>query len=217
MITAKSFRERGGSLADKITSDLFNDGTTIASEASPLTLDTYANHGHEVYTTCASTDASNSVEPVIFSSVMSGAGGVGGRTKCLMTISDVALGSYANAFKAMVDCGATGYATGLLSVACFEIDMPSGGAGGGTTAIIELEVTSATGWAAGAPVDVFYFNNSGDGKAGMDTQGYFFDIQGLTEAAGKMLRIAAPTTAAASLRCKVGATTYYLPLFSTQN
>ena len=49
MITAKEFRERGGTLADKVTSALFNDGTTIASEASPLTLDTYANHGHEVY------------------------------------------------------------------------------------------------------------------------------------------------------------------------
>lgn len=217
MITVKGFRQAKGTLADKIVNNLFDEGITIKTSAAPHALADYSDHSLEVYSSSDSADGSNSVEHVIFTTTMSGAGGVGGRVAVNMNISDVALGGWANALRVKVDCGATGYATGLLSAACLEMDMPSGGAGGGTTAILELELTAATGWTGGSPVDIIYFNSSGAGKARMDTYGYLFDIQGLTESAGKLLRVAAPTTAAASLRCKVGSTEYFLPLFSTQN
>ena len=52
------------------------------------------------------------------------------------------------------------------------------------------------------------------GMAAVDTSGFFFCVDGLTANTGKMLRASAPSTLAASLRVKVGTTTYYLPLYS---
>lgn len=58
--------------------------------------------------------------------------------------------------------------------------------------------------------------NGGDttGAADVDDDAFFFSVQGFTAASGNMFYADAPGTLAASLRCKVGATTYYLPLYS---
>ncbi len=90
----------------------------------------------------------------------------------------------------------------------------------GTFTGINIEFSVPTGWSGhlnNVTHSIFRFALSGDGASGFDTSGYFLHVTGLTEGAGKVLRVAAPTTAAASLRCKIGTTTYYLPLFSTQN
>lgn len=87
----------------------------------------------------------------------------------------------------------------------------------GTLAAIKAEL-----WADGSSSDVggtlsfLRFSAGGDatGIAKIDTSGFFFTVDGLTANSGKLLRVAAPTTLAASLRVKVGSTTYYLPLYS---
>lgn len=55
--------------------------------------------------------------------------------------------------------------------------------------------------------------------ASLDTNGYLFDIQGLTANTGKLLYVstgAAPANTNASLRIKVGATNYYIMLYTAQ-
>jgi hypothetical protein len=88
----------------------------------------------------------------------------------------------------------------------------------GTLAAVKAEL-----WADGTSTDVassqtsfmrFSLGGNATGAAKVDTSGFFFTIDGLTANTDKLLRAAAPTTLAASLRCKVGATTYYLPLYS---
>ena len=87
----------------------------------------------------------------------------------------------------------------------------------GTLAAIKAEL-----WADGTSSDVggtlsflrFSAGGNATGVAKIDTSGFFFHVDGLTANSGKLLRVAAPTTLAASLRVLVGATTYYLPLYS---
>ena len=55
----------------------------------------------DITTTSDSTNGSSSVEPVLVSTTMTGAGGVGGRAKFLTTIN-AALGAWSNALKGEV-------------------------------------------------------------------------------------------------------------------
>jgi hypothetical protein len=87
----------------------------------------------------------------------------------------------------------------------------------GTNAAIKAEIYSdGSSSDPGGNMAFLRMVNAGDstGMAAVDTSGFFFCVDGLTANTGKMLRAAAPTTLAASLRVKVGATTYYLPLYS---
>lgn len=60
--------------------------------------------------------------------------------------------------------------------------------------------------------------NGGDttGAVDVDTDAFLLSVQGFTSGSGKTFYIHAPTTLAASLKCKVGSTTYYLPLYTSQ-
>jgi hypothetical protein len=98
------------------------DGLGLGNSTTDMTLTTYANHAIQVYTTSASQDTGNSVEPIIMESTMTGAGGVGGRAKFYMT-TNVALGSWSNALKAHVVYGASGRTTGLGSALCAELQL----------------------------------------------------------------------------------------------
>lgn len=86
----------------------------------------------------------------------------------------------------------------------------------GTIAAVKAEI-----WSDGASSDssnaaFIRMSNGGNatGIAAFDTNGFLFNIDGLTAGTGKLLRASAPATLAASLRVKVGATVYYLPLYS---
>lgn len=91
---------------------------------------------------------------------------------------------------------------------------------GGTTAAIKAELyadgttSSSAALSNGAFIRCVAAGDATGVAAAVDTTGYFISIDGLTANSGKMFRVAAPTTLAASLRCRVGATTYYLPLYS---
>lgn len=87
----------------------------------------------------------------------------------------------------------------------------------GTFTGINVEFSIPTGW-SGHLTNVIHsmlrMGTSGAGIAEFDTSGYLMEIYGLSAGAGKLFRVAAPTTLAASFRVRVGATTYYLPLYS---
>lgn len=135
------------------------------------------------YNTCASTNASTSYEPYYFKTTMTGAGQVGGRMRVDME-TDVALGGWANAFKASVDCKTSGRATGLISAACVEMALPASNVSAlsGTYAPLEIELTAAASHSASAATNMlFYANLSGDGTAVATVRlaGNLFQLAGL--------------------------------------
>lgn len=87
----------------------------------------------------------------------------------------------------------------------------------GTTAAIKAEIWGdGTSSAIGGTTAFIRMTAGGttEGTDSLDDNGFLFVIDGLTAGTGHLLRAAAPTTLAANLRCKVGSTTYYLPLYS---
>jgi hypothetical protein len=101
---------------------------TLAITSSPNT----------ITVSSASTSGSVSVEPLLMTTTMTGAGGVGGRAKFAMT-TNVALGGWSNALKADVTYGASGRTTGLGSAFVAELTL-SAGTSSGTYAPLEVEL-----------------------------------------------------------------------------
>jgi len=98
-----------------------------------------------VWNTCNTQDAGVNFEPVLFSTILTGSGQVGGRVRVHME-TNVTLGGWANALKASVDLKTSGGCTGLLSAFCCEL-VAAGSANSATLAVLELElktVSSAT-------------------------------------------------------------------------
>jgi hypothetical protein len=192
------------------------DGVGLGTSGSPMSVTYNGTKPLSVYTTCASTDGSTSYEPVYISTVMTGAGQVGGRVRVNMQ-TNVVLGGWANAFKASVDCSTNGASTGLLSVGCFEITMPAS-AGGSAYTCLEIEMTCpASGYAGGSAKPSFlYVNSSGTTRTVFDDYGVFLHIDsGLTAAADHILSANSQT-----LRVGIGvnfATTRYLFMSQTQD
>ena len=162
-----------------------------------------------------STTASATVEPVVVSTTMSGAGSVGGRAKFLTTINAV-MGSYTNALKGEVVYGAAGRTTGLGSAVLAEMTL-SAGTTAGNYAPLELELNAPTGAKTGTVTSFIHASTQGAAVAEVDTNGVFFNLQGLTAGAGKML-VAGTTlgTAYGGLRVRVGSTNYWVPLYAAQ-
>jgi hypothetical protein len=146
---------------------------------------------------------------------MSGAGSVGGRAKFLTTINAV-MGSYTNALKGEVVYGAAGRTTGLGSAVLAEMTL-SAGTTAGNYAPLELELNAPTGAKTGTVTSFIHASTQGAAVAEVDTNGVFFNLQGLTAGAGKML-VAGTTlgTAYGGLRVRVGATNYWVPLYAAQ-
>lgn len=207
-----------GTGTDDITisgTTVYDDGVDIGLSGTPVTLATYAAHGLEIYTTCASTDGANSVRPIYMTSTMTGAGGVGGRAEFYMT-TNVALGGWSNALKGFVEYGATGSTTGLGSAFVAELSL-SAGTTSGTYAPLEVELNIPSGASLGTLTSMAHFSAQGADITTFDTSGYVINIQGLSAGANNTFRtgltaatINAATTAA--LRIRVGGTNYFIPL-----
>ena len=146
---------------------------------------------------------------------MTGAGGTGGRTLFQME-TNVALGSFSNALKAEVTYGASGRTTGLGSAFVAEMSL-SAGTSSGTYAPIEIELNAPTGASTGTRTSFIYASTQGAGVAAVDSNGVFFNLQGLTAGAGKML-VAGTTlgTAYGGLRVRVGNANYWVPLYAAE-
>lgn len=141
-----------------------------------------------------------------------GAGGEAGRfytTNESNTPADTVNGVHCS-----LDFGASaGNVTGQGAAGRFTLQVPARSLGG-TTAVIQADIDIPTSGDLGGTAAFIRCTAMGAGVAAMDTSGYFLVIDGLTANTNKLLRAAAPTTLAASLRVKVNATTYYLPLYS---
>jgi len=196
--------------ADGTASIVVDDTTGAVNTAKTVNI---TGGDTNITTTSASTDGGASVEPVSVSTTMTGAGGVGGRLKSLLTVS-AALGGWSNALKGEVVYGAAGKTTGLGSSVLAEMTL-SEGLADGTYAPVEVELNLPTGALTGTQTSLAYFSVNGDDKATFDTNGFLLSIQGLTANTGKVLQTGDTFgTPAATLRLKVGETTYYLPLYA---
>jgi hypothetical protein len=180
----------------------------LGTSSVPVTLATYANHVLDIYSTCASTDGSNSVEPIYMKSTMTGAGGVGGRARFHL-YANVALGGWANALKGFTEFGSSGKVSGLASAICAEIQL-SAGCTAAAYAALEAEIVMPTSAVTGERTSFLYCNVSGATASTFDTYGYFLHVgDGITAAAGKFC-----SASYQSLKCYFtdGATTRYIPL-----
>jgi len=141
-----------------------------------------------------------------------GAGGEAGRFKTVVSSNTPA--DTVNGVHCGLEFGASaGNITGLGTAGRFTLMVP-GRSLGGTTAAIQAELWLESSAALGGTCSFIRCVADGAGKAAVDTSGFFFSIDGLTANTDKLFRASAPGTLAASLRCKVGAVTYYLPLYS---
>lgn len=145
-------------------------------------------------------------------------GGAGGEAfRAFNTVSSAAPADTVNGAHISLNFGsAAGNITGLGTAVRATLHIPNRSLTG-TTAAVQAELFSdGTSSAIGGTTSFLRCVNDGsaNGKAAVDTSGYFFTTSGLTAASGKLLRVAAPTTLAASLRVNIEGTAYYLPLYS---
>lgn len=165
--------------------------------------------------TTSNTATSGTYQPLVVDTTMSGAGADGGRAKFAMS-TNVALGSFSNALKAEVTYGASGRTTGLGSAFVAEMTL-SAGTSSGTYAPVEIELNAPASASTGTATSFMYISTQGANVAEVDTNAFFLNVQGLTAGAGKMLQTGTTlANAAATLKCKIGSTTYYLPLYDGQ-
>ena len=188
--------------------------SNIGSSGVPEVLEYNGKKALTIYTTCASTNASTSHEPVLINTTMTGAGQVGGRVRVHMD-TNVALGGWSNALKASVTYGASGKTTGLGSAFCAETTLSAGTTSGGYCAL-EGELVLGTGASTGTATSFIYLNATGAGVAAFDTSGFLFEIgSGITAGSGKFFDSTANTTSAQidhSMKCKVDGSIVYIPL-----
>jgi len=194
------------------------DGLGLGNSTTAMTLTTYANHAVEIYTTSASADTSNSVEPFYLKSTMSAANGVGGRARFHL-YTNVALGGWSNALKGYTEYGTSGRTTGLGSAVCAEI-LLSAGTTSGTYAPLESELVANSAVSSGTATSFLYMNIAGSnstGKTTLNTNGYLFELgAGVVDTTSGMFDVATttPTTVEfdAQLRIRIGGVDYYIPL-----
>ena len=207
-ITASAANAAGNAL---LITTATTTGNGINITANSLTSGKAIN----VTASSASTDGSTSFETALFSTTMTGAGGVGGRVRAYMT-ANVALGSWSNALKGEVTYGATGKTTGLGSAICAEMTL-SAGTVDGNYAPLELELNLGSSAAVGTASQLVYASVNGADAATFSTSGHILNLQGLTAGANNIFRtgLSAGTVNAAStaaLRIMIGSTPYYIVL-----
>lgn len=145
-----------------------------------------------------------------------GAGSTGWAAKFDLE-SNVALGAYANAAYGYLAFGASGRVTGLAAGVCSETVL-SAGCTEGTYAGLEIELGLPSGAKTGTETALMYISVYGADASTFDTNGFFFDIVGVTKNTDKVY--ASTTTGATArptevLRVKTPDGTRYLPLYST--
>jgi len=200
---------------DASTDDLIWTGVAraiLGTSGTPLTL-TQGSPLVDIYSTCASTNGSNSVEPFYMKSTMTGAGGVGGRARFHM-YTNVVLGGWSNALKGYAEYGASGGTTGLGSAVIGELVL-SAGTSSGTYAPLESELVLESGALTGTATSFLYCNVAGADVATFNTNGFLFELgSGISDTAGGLFEAEVNTDSMSMthvLRFRVGGTSYYLP------
>ncbi len=192
-------------------------GCNIGTSGTPITTTYSGAKAMSVYTTCASTNTGTSHEPVLFNTVMTGAGQVGGRVKVNMS-TNVALGAWANALKAQVECNTSGRATGLLSAFCAELVLPASNVSAlsGSYAPLELELNCAETNTPSWRTSFAYMKAGGNSTAvtAFNAVGSLFDINGLGTAssATNLFHTTGTVSATHGLRIRIDDVSYYILL-----
>ncbi len=199
---------------DASTDDLIWTGVAraiLGTSGAPLVV-TQGSPIVDIYATCASTHASNSVESFYCKTTMTGIAGVGGRARFHM-YTNVALGGWANALKAYTEFGSSGRITGLASALCAEMYLEAG-CTQGNYAPLESEIVLASGGKIGT-ASAFLYCNVTDDAATFNTSGYLFILgTGVVDTANGLFDVinADDIDACAALKIKIGATDYFIPL-----
>jgi len=200
-----------------VTSQM-EDGVGLGNSTTSMTLTTYANHAIEVYTTSASADTSNNVEPIYMKSTMTGAGGVGGRARFHLYVT-AALGGWSNALKGYAEYATTGSTTGLGTAVCAET-LLSTGTTTGTYAALEGELVANSAVSTGTATSFIYMNIAGSnstGKTTLNTNGYLFELgAGVVDTSSGMFDVVTKTPTSvefdANLKIRIGGVDYFIPL-----
>jgi hypothetical protein len=163
------------------------------------------------------TTSSTTVNPISFTSTMTGAGTTGGRAYFEMT-TNVALGGWANAIKAFTNFGASGSVSGLGSALVAEINLEAGTTVG-TYAPLESEIVMPSGASTGTSTSFLYCNISGTDEGTANANMFLFELgAGVTINTGDMIQTIAEATVASthSIKIKIAGTTYYIPINTAQ-
>jgi len=159
---------------------------------------------------------SSTYEVSVTDVTMTGAGGVGGRTRFQLN-ADAALGSFSNALKAQVEYGTAGKTTGLGSAFVAEMTM-SAGTDAGTYAPLEIELNAPTGTDTGTLTSFIHISTQGDDVATIDDNVRLFNLAGVTAGTGHVFQTGntAPATVGGTLKCRVAGTDYYVILYTSE-
>jgi hypothetical protein len=189
-------------------------GTVTASKAVVVGTSKQVNEWN-ITASSASTSGSTSVEPMVFASTMTGAGGVGGRARFQLN-ANAALGGWSNALKAVTVYAAGGATSGLGSALCAEMTL-SAGTTAGTYAPVEIELNLATGAKTGTQSSLIYASVNGDDKGTFDDYGFILSLNGITAGTGHVFQAAAVTAVNSThaLRINIGGTAYFIPLHTS--
>lgn len=148
------------------------------------------------------------VEAFTMEMVMSGIGATGGRAKFQMS-TEVALGGWANALKAVIDFGAAGSVTGLGSAFCAELVAAVAPFPAGYYSALEAEIVMPTGAvsSSGAPLSYLFCGLNGTDKQAFLDGGYFLTMTNMGVASGDIFYV---NTTTATLKCLIDTVEYFL-------
>ena len=166
-----------------------------------------------IYATCGNTGSTNA-EPFYLKSIMTGAGGYGGRVT-FHAYTNVVLGSNFQALKAYAEYGINGRCLGLSAAFCAEMKMPNAAIAGGNYYVAEFEYvaggTSTVTNPQGSQAGFLYMAQSGDPDGDFDDNGYLFRLDGCAASGGHLYdTTASGATGDATLKINIGGATKYL-------
>lgn len=187
--------------------DLYQGGTKITATAAQLN----GTAARSITVSSASTSGTTSVEPLVVSQTMTGAGGVGGRSRFQLD-TNVALGGWSNALKGITVYGATGKTAGLGSAVCAELTL-SAGTVDGTYAPLEIELNLGAGALTGTQTSLIYASVNGAAAGTFDDNGALISLNGVTIGANHIFQASAKSAinATHAMKIKVLGVDYFIP------
>lgn len=130
--------------------------------------------------------------------------------RCTIT-SEYKLPGSANAVKGIIDFGTLGYVWGDCAPLSSELTMANSVVTHGTYAALELQIGigASSNWNSAGPLAFIRCKANGT-TATMDTYGYLFDLQGLTEGSNVLVDSDGSPTATGGIKCRLGAAEIWL-------
>ncbi len=163
------------------------------------------------------TTSSSTVNPIAFTSTMTGAGTTGGRALFQLNV-EASLGGWSNALKAIVVYNASGRTVGMGSAFVAELQL-STNTGTGHYAPLEAEIVVGSSGSVGQGTSFIYMNVADDSNTFRDG-GLLFELgDGITAGTGGLLQTIAEATVASthSLKIMIANTAYYIPINTSQD